>query len=56
MKVELYRGDQMEVRVNIPSLKKARMYLLNLFAQDLARTHVLYNGRLYTSADIYARF
>lgn len=56
MRMQMYQGEKMEISVTIPSLKKAREYILNLFAKDSSRTHIVYNDRTYTSFDLYARF
>lgn len=54
MRMELYQGEKMEIRVTIPSLKKSRDFILNLFAKNSNRTHIIYRNYLYTSSDIYA--
>ena len=54
MRMTMFQGDTKEFSVAIPSLKKSREYLLNLFAKESARTHIVYRAYRYTASDIYA--
>lgn len=54
MRMEMFKGSEKEFGVFIPSLKKSREYILNLFVKDSSRTHIVYRSYIYTASDIYA--